>query len=98
MHSVLQEPNLVNNMTQERMTRRIRQLEEETLFAEMQASKELDQRRKTPKQKGVSSTTSPEADGTSSVADDLFARAWGGELGRKLCGTAEAHGKTTMTK
>ena len=65
MHSVLQEPNLVNNMTQERMTRRIRQLEEEKLFAEMQASKELDQRRKTPKQKGVSSTTVSEEENSS---------------------------------
>ena len=42
-------------MTQDRMTRRIKQLEEEKLFAEMQASKELDHRRKTPKQKGATS-------------------------------------------
>ena len=47
----------MNNMTQQRMARRIRQLEEEKIFAEMQASKELDQRRKTPEKKGASSTT-----------------------------------------
>ena len=42
MQSVCQEPSLVNSVTQERMTRRIKQLEEEKkLFAEMQASKEL---------------------------------------------------------
>ena len=88
----------VNNMIQERMTRRIRQLEEEKLFAEMQASKEHDERRKTPEQKVGSSIkvleeekplvagTSPEVDGTSSVTDDIFARAWSGEFGRKLCG------------
>ena len=42
------------------MTRRIKQLEEEKLFAEMQASKELDQRRKTPKQKGANSNSALE--------------------------------------
>ena len=51
------EPNLENTMTQERTTRRVRQLEKEKLFAEMQASKELDKRRKTPEQKVASSTT-----------------------------------------
>ena len=54
MQNVFQEPNLENNMTQERMTRRIRQLEKEKVFAEMQASKELDKRRKTPEQKVAS--------------------------------------------
>ena len=54
MQNVFQEPNLEHCMTQERMTRRIRQLEEEKAFAEMQASKELDKRRKTPEQKVVS--------------------------------------------
>ena len=55
-------------MTQERMTRRIRQLEEEKLFAEMQASKELNKCRKTPKQRrsnciaGTDSRTSTLAD------------------------------------
>ena len=43
--------------TQERMTRRIRQLDEEKLFEEMQASKELDKRRKTPEQSRASSIT-----------------------------------------
>ena len=57
MQSVSQEPKLENKMTQERMTRRIRQLEEEKLFADMQASKELDKRRKTPEQKVASSIT-----------------------------------------
>ena len=50
----------MSNMTLERMTRRIRQLEEEKLFADMQASKELDERRKTPEQEGDTSTTVPE--------------------------------------
>ena len=57
MQSVFQEPNLENNMTQERMTRRIRQLEEEKLFAKMQAAKELDKICKTPEQKVASSIT-----------------------------------------
>ena len=60
MQSVFQDTILENNMTQERMTRRIKQLEEEKLFAEMQASKELDQRRKTPKQNGDTSNTALE--------------------------------------
>ena len=55
MQGVHQEPSLVD-MTQERTTRRIRQLEEE-LFAEMQASRELDKHGKTPEQKGATSTT-----------------------------------------
>ena len=38
MQSAFQEPNQENNMTQERMTRHLRQLEEEELLAEMQAS------------------------------------------------------------
>ena len=104
IQSVCQEPNLVNNMIQERG----RQLKEEMLFAEMQASKELDKRRKTPEQKRSQldnsfgggkpfiEGTSSEVDGTSSVVDDVFAGAWGGELGRELCGMAESHGKNTM--
>ena len=65
MQSVFLEPNLVNNMTQERMTRRIRQLEEENLFAKMQPSKDFDKRRKTPEQKGASSTTALEEENLS---------------------------------
>ena len=42
-------------MTQECMTRRIRQLEEEKLCAEMQASHDFDKRCKTPEQKVASS-------------------------------------------
>ena len=64
MQSVFQEPNLENNMAQERMTRRIEQLDEEKLFAEMQASKELDKRRKTPEQKGATSSTVLEEENT----------------------------------
>ena len=55
MQRVFQEPILENTITQERISRRIRQLEEEKLFAEKQASKELDERRKTPEQKVASS-------------------------------------------
>ena len=54
MQSEFHEPNLEYSVTQERMTRRIRQLKEEKTFAEMQTSKELDTRRKTPEQKVVS--------------------------------------------
>ena len=57
IQSVFQEPKLENKMTQERWTKRTRQLEEENLLAEMQASRELHKRRKTPEQKGASSTT-----------------------------------------
>ena len=56
MQSVYPEPNLVVDMTQERTRRRIRQLEEE-LSTEMQTPENLDKRRKTPKQKGATSTT-----------------------------------------
>ena len=61
---VFQETNRENNMTQGRMTRRIKQLEEEKLFAEMQASKALDQTRKTPKQKGANPNTALEEEKT----------------------------------
>ena len=107
MQSVFQEPNLENNMTQERTARRIRQLEEEKLFADMQASKELDKRHKTPGHKEASSITVLEEENislneqvrklTEQVADDVFARAWSGELGKELCGTAEARGETTLS-
>ena len=85
-------------------TRLIRQHEEEKLFAEMQASKELHKRRKTPEQfdsslgggKPFVGGTSSEADGTCAAADDVFARVCGGELGRELCRMAEDHRKNTM--
>ena len=109
MQSVFQEPNLENKKVQERMTRRIKQLEEEKLFAEMQASKEVDKRRKTPEQKGATSTTILEEENTAlkeqvrelkeqvHFTDDVFARAWGGEFGRQLCGMAETRGEKTMS-
>ena len=40
--------------------------------------------------------TSPLVDGTNSVTDDVFARAWSGEVGRELCGTAETTREITM--
>ena len=93
MQSALQEPNLENNMTEERRTRRIRHLEEEKRFAEMQASKELDKRSKTPEQKVASSITvlseertSPYVDGTSPVTDDVL----------EPCGMAELREETAM--
>ena len=57
MQNVFQEPNVENKKNQERMTRCIRQLEEEKLCAKLQASKELDKRRKKPEQKVASSIT-----------------------------------------
>ena len=47
-------------MTQEQLTRRIRQLEEDIFFAEKQAAEELDKRRKTPEQNGSNSVTALE--------------------------------------
>ena len=41
--------------------------------------------------------TSKEVDGASITADSVFARAWGGEFGRELCGMADASGETTMS-
>ena len=41
--------------------------------------------------------TSQEVDGASTTTDGVFARAWGGELGRELCGMADACGETTMS-
>ena len=40
---------------------------------------------------------SQEVDGKSTTTDGVFARAWGGELGRELCGMADACGETTMS-
>ena len=80
----------------------------EKFFEELQASNELDKRRKTPDQKGNRSTTvleeenlfiegtSSEVDGTNSVADDAVAGTWSGELRREPCGRGESHGKNTM--
>ena len=74
-------------MTQERLTRRISQPEEEKLFAELQASSEFDKRLKTPEQKRGQLDKRPgagkpfiggassEVDGTNSVADSVFAGA-----------------------
>ena len=68
------------------MTRRIRQLVEEKLSAEMQAPKDLHKTPQDPQTersqlnqslrggKPLVEGTSPEADGISSVADDVFAR------------------------
>ena len=108
MQGVHQEPNLVNYVTHQRMTRRISQLQEEKLFAEMQASKELDKCRKTPEQKGASSTTEVEEE-TLSLKEQVrkltekvqllmtsSQERGGGELNRELCGLADAHGKNTM--
>ena len=109
MQSVFQEPNLENNMTQDRMTRRIRQLEEETLIAKMQASKELDKRRKTPEQKVASSTAVLEEESLSlkeqvrklteqvQLLMTSSQGAWSGEFGRELCGMAETRGETTLS-
>ena len=47
-------------MTQEQLTRRIRQVEEEHFFAEKQAAEELDKRRKTPEQQSPNSVTALE--------------------------------------
>ena len=79
MQNVFQETNLENNMAQERMTRRIRQ---------------LDKRRKTPEQEGATLNYGigggeHRAEGTSTITDDVFSRAWSSEFGRELCGMAE---------
>ena len=108
MQSVFQDTNLENNMTQNWMTRRIKQLEEEKLFAEMQASKELDPRRNTTKTERRhlkhslgggeqrAEGASQEVDGKSTTNDDVFARAWSGEFGRELCRMTDTCGETTM--
>ena len=120
LQCVYQEPNLVNNKTQERMTRRIWQLDNEKLFAEVQASLKTMNKTNTShneRTRQTSHDTRPERSqldnspgggkhlvggansemvGTTSVADDVFAGACGGGLGRELCGMAEALGKNTV--
>ena len=41
--------------------------------------------------------TSQGVEGTSTITDDVFARAWGGEFGRELCGMAETRGEGAMS-
>ena len=104
MQSVFQVTYLENNMTEERMTRRIKQLEGEKLFAEMQASKTQDSHKERSHLKHSlgggeqrAEGASREVDGTSTTTGDVFARARGGELGRELCGMADTCGETTMS-
>ena len=109
MQSVFQEPNLENNMAQQRMTRRIRQLEEEKLFAEnasIERTRQQTQDSRTERSHlnfGIgggehrAEGTSQGVEGTNSISDDVFARAWGGEFGRELCGMAETRGENTMS-
>ena len=41
--------------------------------------------------------TSQGVERTNTITDDVFARAWGGEFGRELCGMAETCGEKTMS-
>ena len=41
--------------------------------------------------------TSQGVERTNTITDDVFARAWGGEFGRELCGMAETRGEKTMS-
>ena len=95
-------------MSQERVTRRIRQLEKK-LFAEMQASERTQQTLQNTRTGRSQLDNSPGGETLSfkeqvrklteqlqSVADDVFARAWGGELGRELCRMAEPLGKNAV--
>ena len=41
--------------------------------------------------------TSQRVERTKTITDDVFARAWGGEFGRELCGMAETCGEKTMS-
>ena len=95
----------MNNMTQEHMTRRVRQLEEEKLCAKCNPRKNStnvarNQRNQLDNSPGggkpLVQGTSSEVVGTTSVADDVFAGARGGELGRELCGMAEVLKDTVM--
>ena len=86
MQRVLQEPNLENNMTQERLTRRIKQLEAENMFDNS-----------TGEEKSGAEGASLGIDGTSPVVDEAFARVWRGEIGKEFCGIADALRKNTMS-
>ena len=86
MQRVLQEPNLENNMTQERLTRRIKQLEAENLFDNS-----------TGEEKSGAEGASSGIDGTSPVVDEAFASVWRGEIGKEFCGMADARRKNTMS-
>ena len=86
MQRVLHEPNLENKMTQERLTRRIKQLEEENLFDNS-----------TGEEKSGAEGASSGIDGTSPVVDEAFARVWRGEIGKEFCGIADARRTNTMS-
>ena len=86
MQRVPEEPNLENNMTQERLTRRIKQLEAENLFDNS-----------TGEEKSGAEGASSGIDGTSPVVDEAFARVWRGEIGKEFCGMADARRKNTMS-
>ena len=75
-----------NNMTQERLTRRIKQLEAENLFDNS-----------TGEEKSGAEGASSGIDGTSPVVDEAFARVWRGEIGKEFCGMADARRKNTMS-
>ena len=77
MQRVLKKPNLENNMTQEHLTRRIKQLEEQQLF---------------DKSTGAGGASSG-IDGTSPVVDEAFVRVWRGEIGKEFCRMADAQRK-----
>ena len=86
MQRVPQEPNLENNITEERLARRIKQLEGENLFDNSTRIENS----------GVEGA-SLGMDGTSPVVDEAFAREWRGEIGKEFCGIADAQRKSTMS-
>ena len=75
MQRVPQEPNLENNMTRERLTRRTKQLEEEKLFDNT-----------TGGEKSGAGGACSGIDGTSPVVDEAFARVWRSEIGKSSAG------------
>ena len=92
--------DLVNNRTHERVPRRTTQLKEEKLWQKCMLREKSTNvaRHRTDKNqlddspgvgKPLVEATISEVLGTTPVADDDFARAWRGELGRELCGMAE---------
>ena len=83
MQRVPQEPNLENNMTEESLLRRIKELEEEKLFDNS-----------TGGEKSGSGGACSGIDGTRPVVDEAFARVWRGEIGKEFGGWQTPKGKT----
>ena len=82
----MQRVHYENNMTQERLTRRTKQFEEEKLFDDS-----------TGQEKSGAEGASLGIDGTLPVVDEDFANVSRGEIGKEFCGMTDVQKKSTMS-